>query len=143
MTVDRLRIDEIAGKYAMLSPMLDERQTRLWVAAEARVLGRGGIAAVTSATGILGKRIRMGMRELEELGWQPAGAASASAADSPAGAGRKQVTDTDPTLLRDSESLIDPVTRGGSRVAPSVDDQERSKPRRGALGDGAKWANRR
>ncbi len=28
------------------------------------------------------------------------------------GAGRKQVTDTDPTLLRDLESLIDPVTRG-------------------------------
>ncbi len=28
------------------------------------------------------------------------------------GPGAKQVTDTDPTLLRDLESLIDPVTRG-------------------------------
>ncbi len=96
----------------MLSPMLDERQTRLWVAAEARVLGRGGIAAVTSATGILGKRIRMGMRELEELdGNPPAQPAQAQRIRRP-GAGRKQVTDTDPTLLRDLESLIDPVTRG-------------------------------
>ncbi|MGD0676218.1 MAG: hypothetical protein ABSC94_12415 [Polyangiaceae bacterium] len=42
MTVDSVRIDEIAGRYTMLAPLLDERQTRLWVAAEAKVLGRGG-----------------------------------------------------------------------------------------------------
>jgi hypothetical protein len=35
MTVDSVRIEEIAGRYKMLAPMFDERQTRLWVAAEA------------------------------------------------------------------------------------------------------------
>lgn len=111
MTVDRKRIDEIAGRYGMLAPMLDERQTRLWVAAEAKVLGRGGIAAVTLATGILGKRIRVGMRELEQLEGSPPPQPGRSRIRRP-GAGRKLATEKDPTLLRDLESLIDPVTRG-------------------------------
>jgi hypothetical protein len=65
MAIDTRRIDEIATKYGMLTPMLDERQTRLWLAAEAKALGRGGIAAVTAATGIRDKRIRMGSAPLE------------------------------------------------------------------------------
>ncbi len=34
-------------------------------------LGRGGIQAVTEATGIRGKRIRAGARDLKELGQRP------------------------------------------------------------------------
>jgi hypothetical protein len=53
---------EIRSRYEGLAPMMDERVTRLWAACEAKALGRGGIAAVTEATGILGKRIWSGMR---------------------------------------------------------------------------------
>ena len=112
MTVDSVRIEEIAGRYTMLAPLLDERQTRLWVAAEAKVLGRGGIAAVTSATGILGKRIRIGMRELEQMEGNPPPQPAQEQRIRRPGAGRKLATEKDPTLLRDLESLIDPATRG-------------------------------
>jgi hypothetical protein len=96
----------------MLAPLLDERQKRLWVAAEAKVLGRGGIAAVTLATGILGKRIRMGMRELEQMEVDPPPQPAQEQRIRRPGAGRKLITEKDPTLLGDLESLIDPATRG-------------------------------
>ncbi|MBU2602483.1 MAG: ISAzo13 family transposase, partial [Actinobacteria bacterium] len=46
-------IDEhaIGERYRALAGELDERRRRLWAAAEARVCGRGGIAAVARATG--------------------------------------------------------------------------------------------
>ena len=55
--IDSSRVAEIAQKFALLMPTMDERQTRLWLAAEAKALGRGGLAAVTAATGVLRKRI--------------------------------------------------------------------------------------
>jgi hypothetical protein len=47
-------VDRIRAKYELLAPVMDERMTRLWAAAEAKALRHGGIAAVTAATGILG-----------------------------------------------------------------------------------------
>ena len=46
-------IDEskIAERYEGLGPELNERQRRLWAASEARSHGRGGIIAVSRATG--------------------------------------------------------------------------------------------
>jgi hypothetical protein len=38
--------------FAVLSPHLDERQRRLLASVQARTLGRGGIAAVTRASGM-------------------------------------------------------------------------------------------
>jgi len=60
-------IDAIRKKYELLAAVMDERMTRLWAATEAESLGRGGTAAVTEAAGILGKRIRAGIRDLREL----------------------------------------------------------------------------
>jgi transposase len=106
------RIGEIAIKFALLAPAMDERQTRLWLATEARALGRGGIAAVTTATGILGKRIGIGMRELKQMERTPPTEPARAQRVRRPGAGRKRATEKDPTLLRDLESLVDPVTRG-------------------------------
>jgi hypothetical protein len=64
--IDQARIDEIRFRYERLAPVMDERVTRLWAASEAMSVGRGGTAAVTEATGILGKRIRYG-RYCQEL----------------------------------------------------------------------------
>jgi len=42
----------IRSKYQLLSPTMNERSRRLWAGAEARALGRGGIALVQRATGM-------------------------------------------------------------------------------------------
>jgi hypothetical protein len=64
-------VDRIRAKYELLAPVMDERMTRLWPAAEAKALGHGGVAAVTEATGILGKRIIAGKHDLEALVHSP------------------------------------------------------------------------
>ena len=56
----------IREKFEALAPMMDERMTRLWVAAEARALGRGGPALVGRATGVGRNRIRAGIHDLED-----------------------------------------------------------------------------
>jgi transposase len=101
----------IRQKYEALKPFLDERVRRLWAGAEARGLGRGGIAAVAAATGLSRDTIRKGMRPI------PGGKGRALAAGvdvrlRQAGGGRKRVVDKDETLLRDLEALVEPVTRG-------------------------------
>ena len=42
----------IREKFEALRPLLNERTRRLWAAAEARAMGRGGIACVVRATGL-------------------------------------------------------------------------------------------
>ena len=105
-------IDAIRMKFKALAPVMDERMTRLWAAAEAQSLGRGGVRAVTEATGIRGKRIRAGARDLKELGRCPPAEAAKDQRIRRPGGGRKKLTEKDPTLLGDLESLVDPVTRG-------------------------------
>ncbi len=41
--------DQLAVKFEVLFPHLDERQSRLLMGAEARILGHGGIRAVARA----------------------------------------------------------------------------------------------
>ena len=94
-------------RYQTLSPVLDERARRRFAASEALAAGRGGIAAVSEATGIARSTIGRGLDELR-------GKASDTAQGGirRAGAGRKPLTETDPTLLADLEKIVDPCTRG-------------------------------
>ena len=94
-------------RYEALSPVLDERGRRRFAAAEALAAGWGGIAAVCEATGIARSTIGYGLQEL--LGDAPD---SALRGIRRKGAGRKPLTQTDPTLLSDLEGLVDPATRG-------------------------------
>lgn len=110
-------VERVREKFEVLRHVMDERMTRLWAAAEAKALGRGGAAIVTRATGIRGKRIWMGLQDLAEL-------AESAPEEKPRqqrvrrpGAGRKPLTEVDETLLTDLESLIDPVTRGDPESA--------------------------
>jgi hypothetical protein len=102
----------VREKFEALAPVMDERMTRLWVAAEAKALGRGGPALVERATGIRGKRIYAGMRDLEELIANPLGVPVANQRIRRPGGGRKRLTEKDPTLLHALESLVEPLTRG-------------------------------
>lgn len=57
-------VEEIRRKFELLAPVMDERMTRLWAAAEAMVLGRGGPPVVTEASGILSKHVSAGKRDV-------------------------------------------------------------------------------
>ena len=105
----------IRRRWNVMREALDERQRRLWVAVEARVLGRGGISAVAAATGVSRSTIRVGLAEIEAM--QVAGRSDVEPARSGtrvrrAGAGRKRIELQDDTLLADLLSLVDPLTRG-------------------------------
>jgi len=100
---------QIAERYNLVEWALDERLRRLITAAEAKVLGRGGITVVASTTGVSRRAIHAGLKELESRHFQemPTG----SRIRRP-GAGRKAVIETDITLQTDLEFLVEPVTRG-------------------------------
>jgi Rhodopirellula transposase DDE domain len=105
----------IRAKFEVLRPFLDERRRRLWAAAEALVLGRGGITAVATATGLQRATIRVGVRELQAGPTVRAGGSAAPQGQRRVrapGGGRKPLTSHDPDLLRDLEALVEPVTRG-------------------------------
>ncbi len=97
---------EIKARYGVLRPLLDERARRLVVAAESQTAGRGGISAVSRATGVSRQVIRQGIAELK-----------APAAMSPSrirreGGGRKKAADLDPSFKTDLEKLLESTTRG-------------------------------
>ena len=101
-------VDEeaIGAKFRMLAGQLDERGLRLWAAAEAESQGRGGTAAVARATGIAPSTIRRGRGELAS------GLSPGPGRVRRPGAGRKALTESDPTLLADLERLLDGESRG-------------------------------
>lgn len=104
-------VDQVRAKYEKLRGVMDERVARLWAAAEAEAIGYGGIAAVMKATGMSKARVRAGIRELSEERDVPNAAPRAQRIRRP-GAGRPLLVATDPTLLADLDSIVDPVTRG-------------------------------
>jgi hypothetical protein len=89
-----------------LRDSLDERSRRLTAAAESIAIGRGGITAVSEATGMSRPAIRLGLTELREPAAHPPKRIRRQ------GGGRKKTVNQDPSLLRDLERLIEPVTRG-------------------------------
>ena len=96
---------EIVGKYAVVAPFLDERGRRLWAASEARALGYGGDALVSSATGLARATIRKGRQEIE------AGVELTGRIRQP-GAGRPSIEEEQPGITTALEELVDPLTRG-------------------------------
>jgi len=104
----------IAQRWQLMREHLDERQRRTFAAAEARVLGRGGVAQVVAATGMSRNTIVAGMEELDGtdnqfIAPEPLAAARATRRS---GGGRKSATHKDPTLVPDLLALVDPSTRG-------------------------------
>src|SRR3954447_22150900 len=94
--------ERLQSKYAALGPVLDERLCRLWAAAEARSLGRGGVSLVARATGISRKRIQRGQRELGALRetTSPAAKPVKQRVRRPGG-GPRPLAEKDPQLVRE------------------------------------------
>ncbi len=100
--------EKIKERYILLSPFLNERQRRLYLAAEAKVIGYGGVSIVSRMTGVSRAAISAGYVEHEKTEEKklPPGRIRK------AGGGRKRTAATDATLKSDLEMLIEPVTRG-------------------------------
>ncbi|MDA0812189.1 MAG: ISAzo13 family transposase [Verrucomicrobia bacterium] len=131
-------VQQIRTRYELLCPALAEKQRRLYLAAEARALGRGGISKVAKATGTSRNTIAAGLKELDHSEPPPlAPSPNIAEADSddgekkkrrrtrggrlpvPAekrhrkpGGGRKRTTTLDPTLKSDLEALLEPFAAG-------------------------------
>jgi hypothetical protein len=99
-------VASLRAKHAAMVPVFTERSRRIWAAAEAQALGRGGTAIVADAIGISASTIRRGMREVA------AGDPLVGTRTRKAGAGRKRATDLAPTLLRDLDALVEPTAPG-------------------------------
>ena len=106
---DTAAIRQIQSKYRQLGPLMDERMRRQWAASEAQSYGWGGVSAVSNAIGMSRLTVAKGVAELASRARR--GAAVSSRLRRP-GAGRKQITETDPQLSAALEHLIDPLTRG-------------------------------
>lgn len=103
-------VDQIRDKFKSLKPVLNERQRRLWAAAEARALGFGGIRRVVEATGLSAVTVRTGLQELSGVP-HPSGRVDEDSRQRRAGGGRKRVTERDPTLIPALEALLNPLVR--------------------------------
>jgi transposase len=106
-------IDSIAikARFAALSPLLNERARRLFVASEARSAGWGGVTAVSHATGVARSTINRGLAELR------AAKPGVSCRIRRPGGGRKQKIETEPGLLEALATLVQSAIRGDPEAA--------------------------
>lgn len=100
----------VRKKFDLLNPLFDEQTRRLWAAAEAQVIGRSGVTLVARATGLSRTTIHQGIKDLVAL--HETKDTERRKRIRAAGGGRKPIDEYDPTLRRDLERLVDPVTRG-------------------------------
>ena len=96
----------IRRRFSAVAPILDERQRRLWTAAEAKAVGYGGVSLVARATGITRPTIHAGLKELATGSVLPAGRVRRP------GAGGKSLTATQPGLKAALDALVEPTARG-------------------------------
>ena len=101
----------IRARFTALVPFLDERTRRLLAASEARAAGRGGLAAVSAATGVARSTIGRGLAELATGRDGQAGRIRRC------GAGRKPATETQPGLLEALQDLVVSAIRGDAEAA--------------------------
>jgi hypothetical protein len=112
--------EAIEAKYQALEARLDEATLRLWAAAEARSLGRGGVSAVAKAAGLSRTTIYAGIAEIDAAAKVKGRGKKAEATRAPVstkrirapGGGRKKLVDIDETLLADLDALVEPTSRG-------------------------------
>src|SRR6266498_2542086 len=97
--------ESLTAKFEALLPHLDERQRRLLLGAEARMLGHGGGRLVARAAGVREATVSRGVAELES-GEEPLGRVRR------VGGGRKRAADRDPGLRPALLALVEPEERG-------------------------------
>jgi transposase/DNA-binding transcriptional regulator YdaS (Cro superfamily) len=98
---------QLGARFEALLPHLNERQRRLLLATEARLLGHGGVRAVAQVAGVSETTVRKGRLELDaDARPLPGGRARRQ------GGGRKRAEDKDPGLVSALLALVEPDERG-------------------------------
>jgi hypothetical protein len=110
--IDSDLIDLIRKKFFIMNQILDERAKRIWVAAEALSLGRGGISAVAEATKVDFKTISNGIKEIKSSyeNQKPLNLDKEKIRSGKTG--RKKATEKDTKLLKDLKNILESNTRG-------------------------------
>jgi len=125
-----ITLEQIKIRHDLLVSVLDEKQYRLYLAAEAKALGWGGVSQVAKATSASRNTISTGIDELiqppvpkpvedmvegKKTRRRTRGRRLPVADDvrqRRCGGGRKRTTDIDPTLISDLDALIEPFAAG-------------------------------
>jgi hypothetical protein len=95
----------LAEFFSFVNQHLDEKQRRMVAGGMARLVGRGGAAAVARSAGMSRNTVIAG-RKAAETGEVPTGRVRRE------GGGRPRLEDVDPTLLQDLDDLVEPDARG-------------------------------
>ena len=103
---DATLVDGLRSKYNALIDDLDERGRRRWAASEAIAIGRGGIAAVATATGLSDRTVKNGIAELKSK------VPLTSGRQRRPGGGRKSLESHQAKLVAAIEALVEPSERG-------------------------------
>jgi hypothetical protein len=97
----------VGRRFADVVAVLNERQRRLWAAAEADAAGYGGVSMVARATGVSRRAIHAGLRELADET-----VSLATTRIRRPGGGRKRLTVQQPGLKKALDALVEPTARG-------------------------------
>src|SRR5687768_11389848 len=98
---------QLAYRFGVLLVQLNERQRRLMLATEARLLGHGGVRVVAGIAGVSETTVRRGVAELDAgAGSLPAGRIRAP------GGGRKRVEEHNLQVTAALLTLVEPDERG-------------------------------
>ena len=93
----------MARVYRLMRPRLDEAQRRALLGCVAEEMGRGGVSAVSGATGVSRRVVAQGVKD---VGAEPSGRVLAP------GGGRKRLEEKDPGLVDALRGLVEPATAG-------------------------------
>ena len=102
------QLKQIKKKFELIAPHLNERERRLWAAAEAIAIGRRGVGIVVNATQISNTTVRKGIAELKTDNHEM----TTSKRIRKPGGGRKPITETYPNIKNDLLELLESATRG-------------------------------
>src|ERR671936_2028196 len=107
MAIPREAIPQLSDRFMALLPHLNERQRRLALGVEARLLGHGGVGTVARVARVSATTARRGIAELAaDPGPWPDGRVRAP------GGGRRRAEATDPAVLSALLGLVEPDERG-------------------------------
>lgn len=99
----------IRKKYKKILPYLNEKQTRIVLAADAESMGRGGLSKVSRLSGVSRVTLNLGIKELTGL---PIRELESQERIRKEGGGRKKETDKNKNLEKVIEEIVNPHTMG-------------------------------
>src|SRR5947208_12091518 len=106
MAISKADEAELAAKFAVMRPFLDERAWRVYLGTEANAMGYGGVAAVARASGASETTVAAGGAQVREPEALEPGRSRRP------GAGRPKAGDRQPGLRGELDGLLEEGRRG-------------------------------